>query len=229
VVMIFPGKGIGERMFPPALSRFVSGYYRKKGVKLLAGKKVSGLETRGEEVVLKISGGRNIVVDAVVAGLGIVPNVELAKAMKLKVEDGVVVDEFLQTSQPAIYAAGDVAAFFNPALKKRIRVEHEDNANTMGLQAGRNMAGKSEPYYHLPYFYSDLFELGYEAVGETDASLETFADWTKPNKKGVIYYLKNGRVRGVLLWNVWGKVDAARGLIAQKEKFTRRELKGRIK
>src|SRR6202042_1124701 len=111
-----------------------------------------------------------------------------------------------------------------PALGKRMRVEHEDNANTMGGVAGRNMAGKPEPYYHLPYFYSDLFELGYEAVGETDARLDTFADWTKPNKKGVIYYLKNGRVRGVLLWNVWGKVDAARGLIAQKEKFTRREL-----
>jgi 3-phenylpropionate/trans-cinnamate dioxygenase ferredoxin reductase subunit len=229
VVMIFPGKGIGERMFPPALSRFVSGYYLKKGVKLLAGKKVSGLEKRGEQVVLKIRGGRNIVVDAVVAGLGIEPNVELAKAMRLKVEDGVVVDEFLLTSQPDIYAAGDVAAFFNPALGKRMRVEHEDNANSMGQVAGRNMAGKPEPYYHLPYFYSDLFELGYEAVGETDARLETFADWVKPNKKGVVYYLKSGRVRGALLWNVFGKVDAARGLIAGKEKFSRGELKGRIR
>jgi hypothetical protein len=71
------------------------------------------------------------------------------------------------------------------------------------------------PYHHLPFFYSDLFELGYEAVGELDSRLEVFADWEKPFQKGILYYLKDGRVRGVLLWNVWGKVDAARQLIRE--------------
>jgi 3-phenylpropionate/trans-cinnamate dioxygenase ferredoxin reductase subunit len=74
------------------------------------------------------------------------------------------------------------------------------------------MAGKSEPYTHLPFFYSDLFDLGYEAVGEVDSRLKNFADWKRPNKEGVIYYLRNVRVRGVLLWNVWDQVDAARAL-----------------
>ena len=97
-------------------------------------------------------------------------------------------DEFLRTSHPDIHAAGDVAAFYNPALGKRIRVEHEDNANSMGRLAGRNMAGNSEPYDHLPFFYSDMFDLGYEAVGEVDSRLETFADWKRPNEEGVIYY-----------------------------------------
>jgi NADPH-dependent 2,4-dienoyl-CoA reductase/sulfur reductase-like enzyme len=165
----------------------------------------------------------------VVAGLGIEPNVELAQAASLKVENGIVVDELLRTSHPDIYAAGDVAAFHNPALGKRIRVEHEDNANTMGRLAGRNMAGQSEPYNHLPSFYSDMFELGYEAVGELDSRLETFADWKQPNKEGVIYYLQNGRVRGVLLWNVWGQVDAARELIAEPGPFRAENLKGRLK
>lgn len=229
VVMIFPGKTIGDRVFPRGLSQFVSSYYKKKGVKLVAGKKVSGLTKRDNQLVLKIKGSREIIVDNVVAGLGIIPSVKLAQAAKLKVKDGIEVDEFLRTSQPDIYAAGDVASFYNPALGKRLRVEHEDNANTMGLAVGRNMAGKSEPYYHLPYFYSDLFDLGYEAVGETDARLETFADWKKPNQEGVIYYLKNGRVRGVLLWNVWGQVDAARGLIAQPGPFTSKNLKGLLK
>jgi len=162
-------------------------------------------------------------------GLGIEPNDKLAQAAGLKVENGIVVDEFLRTSHPDIYAAGDVARFFNPALEKSIRVEHEDNANTMGRLAGLNMAGKSEPYHHLPFFYSDMFELGYEAVGELDSRLETFADWKQPNKEGVIYYLHNGRVRGVLLWNVWGQVDAARALIAEPGPFRAEDLKGRLK
>jgi NADPH-dependent 2,4-dienoyl-CoA reductase/sulfur reductase-like enzyme len=129
---------------------------------------------------------------------------------------------------PAIYAAGDVASFHNPALGKRIRVEHEDNANSMGKVAGRNMAGKREAYDHLPFFYSDLFDLGYEAVGELDAQLKIFADWKRENEEGVVYYLKDGRVRGVLLWNVWDQVPAARELIAEPGPFSRENLKGRL-
>jgi 3-phenylpropionate/trans-cinnamate dioxygenase ferredoxin reductase subunit len=229
VTMLFPGKTIGERIFPAGLAQFVSEYYRQKSVALWAGEKVSGLEVREKQHALKTVSGREIVVDGVVAGVGIEPNVELARAIGLKIENGIVVDEFLRTSLPDIYAAGDVAAFENPALGKRLRVEHEDNANTMGKCAGHNLAGKAEPYRYLPFFYSDVFELGYEAVGETDARLETFEDWKEINKEGVIYYLLNGRVRGVLLWNVWGQVEAARELIAATGPFNAANLKGRLK
>jgi NADPH-dependent 2,4-dienoyl-CoA reductase/sulfur reductase-like enzyme len=131
----------------------------------------------------------------------------------------------LQTSHSDFYAAGDVADFYSPALGNYTRVEHEDNANTMGRLAGKNMAGKSEPYHHLPFFYSDLFDLGYEAVGELDARLQTVADWKQPFREGVIYYQKHGVVRGVLLWNVWGQVDAARELIAKKTALQASQLK----
>jgi 3-phenylpropionate/trans-cinnamate dioxygenase ferredoxin reductase subunit len=228
VVMIFPGKDIGDRLFPRALAEFVSSFYRNKGVELLAGEKIIGLEVRGNQRVLKTSTDREIVADCVVAGVGIEPNVELAQSLGLKIENGIVVDEFLRTSHPDIHAAGDVAAFYNPALEKRIRVEHEDNANSMGRLAGRNMAGKSEPYDHLPFFYSDMFDLGYEAVGEVDSRLETFADWKRPNEEGVIYYLEGGRVRGVLLWNVWEQVEAARQLIAEPGPFKVEDLEGRL-
>ena len=229
VTMLFPGKTICGRIFPDALAKFVTEFYQRKGVKIMAGAKVSGLEKRDGKMVLRTADGKEVVADGVVAGLGIVPNVELAKAAGLKVDDGIVVDEWLRTSDPDIYAAGDAAAFYNPALDKRIRVEHEDNANTMGSLAGRNMAGIGKPYEHLPFFYSDLFELGYEAVGELDASGETFADWKKPNREGVVYYLKNQRVRGVLLWNVWSKVETARKLIADPGPFRAKDLKGRIR
>jgi 3-phenylpropionate/trans-cinnamate dioxygenase ferredoxin reductase component len=98
----------------------------------------------------------------------------------------------------------------------------------MGKTAGRNMAGHPEPYRHLPFFYSDLFELGYEAVGVLDASLDIVQDWKQQFRKGVIYYLKDDRVRGVLLWNTWGQVDAARALIDSRQTFDAASLKGRI-
>ena len=109
-----------------------------------------------------------------------------------------------------------------------MRVEHEDNALTMGRAAGRAMAGDTTAYTHLPFFYSDLFDLGYEAVGELDARLELVADWKKPFREGVLYYLRDGRVRGVLLWNVWEQVDAARRLIAEPGPFDPDNLRGRL-
>jgi NADPH-dependent 2,4-dienoyl-CoA reductase/sulfur reductase-like enzyme len=228
VVMTFPGQDIGDRIFPRELAQFVSQYYRQKGIKLLAGEKITGAKKSGGQCVLTTTSGHAIVADGIVAGIGIEPNVEMARFADLKVEDGIVVDEFLRAGWSDVFAAGDLAAFYSVELGKYIRVEHEDNANTMGRLAGQNMAGKSNPYRHLPSFYSDLFDLGYEAVGELDARLETYADWKVPNREGVVYYLQNGRVRGVLLWNVWGKVEAARQLIAEHGCFGPGNLKGRI-
>jgi 3-phenylpropionate/trans-cinnamate dioxygenase ferredoxin reductase subunit len=228
VVMAFPEEGIGARIFPADLAHFLNDFYRQKGVEVLAGELISGLEARGDRIALKTKSAQEILVDGVVAGIGIQPNIELARAAGLAVENGIVVDEFLRTSHRDIYAAGDVAAFYNPALETRLRVEHEDNANTMGQMAGRNMAGDSTPYDHLPFFYSDMFDLGYEAVGEMSPELEVVADWKDPYREGVVYYLREGRVRGVLLWNVWGQVDAARSLIAEPGPFRLEDLKGRL-
>jgi NADPH-dependent 2,4-dienoyl-CoA reductase/sulfur reductase-like enzyme len=157
----------------------------------------------------------SMVVDGVVAGVGTRPVIELAQTGHIETGDGIIVDEFLRTNHPDIYAAGDVASVWVPALGERRRVEHEDNARTMGRYAGRAMAGHPEPYHHLPFFYSDLFDLGYEAVGDLDPRLETVAHWVEPYREGIVYYLRDDRVRGVLLWNVWGQVDTARALIGQ--------------
>ncbi|MGH7986322.1 MAG: NAD(P)/FAD-dependent oxidoreductase [Candidatus Binataceae bacterium] len=224
VTMVFPEDGICARLFPSDLAKFVTDFYRQKGVDVLQGKSVNGVEAEKNRMRVHITDARPIDVDGVVAGLGIVPNLQLITDTGLEVSDGIAVDEFLRTSQADIYAAGDVAAFRNPALGKRIRVEHEDNANTMGRIAGRNMAGASDHYDHLPSFYSDMFELGYEAVGELDARLQTVSKWKEPFREGIVYYLREGRIRGVLLWNVWEKVDDARAAIAQARSFTTAEL-----
>ena len=145
------------------------------------------------------------------------------------VDNGIHVNAFLKSNIEEIYSAGDVANFYNPILNKRIRIEHADNANKMGKAAGLSMAGKGEPYNYLPFFYSDLFELGYEAIGELNSSYQIYSDWKNPYRKGVIYYINEGKVRGVLLWDVWGKINDARELIAAKEKIVNPEdLKDRI-
>jgi NADPH-dependent 2,4-dienoyl-CoA reductase/sulfur reductase-like enzyme len=207
VTMIFPEDGICARAFPADLSAFVTDYYRQKGVAVRAKESVKSLD--------------GLQADAIVAGIGIVPSTDLAKQAGLAVSDGIDVSPSLQTSDPDIYAAGDVANFPNPALGKRIRVEHEDNANSMGAAAGRSMAGAKVSYDHLPFFYSDLFDLGYEAVGEIDARHRTEADWKTQFREGVVYYLDGGNVRGVLLWNTWGKIDEARSLIGTTKRLPR--------
>ncbi|CAI8811869.1 NAD(P)/FAD-dependent oxidoreductase [Methylococcus capsulatus] len=230
VVMIFPEACIGARVFPGNLCRFLDGYYRDQGVELLSGRTVTGLVREGDGLRLALgeTGEEVLVVDGVVAGIGIEPETRLAEAAGLPVEGGIVVNDFLQAGHPDVYAAGDAASFFSPVLGRRMHVEHEDNARTMGRLAGRNMAGEASPYRHLPYFYSDLFDLGYEAVGELDSRLETVEDWSEPYHKGVVYYLDQGRVRGVLLWNVWDRVEAARALIGEPGPWGAGDLAGRL-
>lgn len=228
VTMVFPDAAIGSRVYPPDLAHFLVEYFREKGVEVLPEDAVTAARKAAGRWTLATQAGRQLDADGVVAGLGITPNTALAEAAGLKTQNGIEVDAFLRTADPNVYAAGDVASFHSPALGKRIRVEHEDNANVMGRLAGRNMAGANDAYDHLPAFYSDLFELGYEAVGEVDAHLETLQDWKTPFREGVVYYLREGRVRGVLLWNVWGQVDAARALIAAPGPFTRQLLLGRL-
>jgi NADPH-dependent 2,4-dienoyl-CoA reductase/sulfur reductase-like enzyme len=234
VTMIFPETGIGAQVYPKDVSQYLTEFYRQKGIRLVTSENVGDISRQGEQVMMKTSQGSQISVDGVVAGIGIRLNTALAQEAGLQVDkDGIVVDGYLRSSVEHIFSAGDASSFYSSFLNRRMHVEHEDNANTMGELAGSNMAGdlsfkELAPYNHLPYFYSDLFEIGYEAVGELDARYETVADWKEPYKEGVIYYINDSRVRGVLLWNVWSKIPAARALIAEPGPFKRDDLIGKI-
>jgi 3-phenylpropionate/trans-cinnamate dioxygenase ferredoxin reductase subunit len=227
VTMIFPSAWLVSRIFPESLGRFLTEQYRAKGVEVLAGEKPVAIRRDGSGYVTQAGGGRDIRTDLIVAGIGITPNVSLAQSAGLAVGNGVIVNEFLQSSVPDIYAAGDIALFPEAGFGQR-RLEHWDNAVNQGKHAGRNMAGAGEPFTYVPFFFSDLFEFGYEAVGDLDSRLETFADWQEENKTGVVYYLKDARVRGAMMCNVWGQVDAARALIQKNEPVTRGALRGAI-
>ncbi len=224
VTMIFPEDAIGARVYPPELARFVTSYYEGKGVRVLTGCGVAAVERRGLRTLVRTTAGEEFEADVVVAGLGVEPDVALAEAAGIACENGILVDAGLRTSAPDIWAAGDVARFESAALGEMVRVEHEDNALTMGRAAGRSMAGEPVRWTHLPFFYSDLFDLGYEAVGKLDARLETVTSWKTANREGVVYYLDEGRVVGVLLWGIFGQVDAARGLIERHASMSREDL-----
>ena len=224
VTMIFPELALGARAYPADLAAALTRTFEGRGVRLLMGQAVDAIDEAGGRLVVRTAAGRAVEADAVVAGLGIRPDTALAEAAGLRCGDGIEVDAYLGTSAPGVWAAGDVARFPCAALGERLRVEHEDAALTMGRTAGRNMAGLEEPYDHLPFFYSDLFDLGYEAVGRLDARLETVASWNTPFREGVVYYLEGDRVRGVLLWGIFGQVEAARRLVRGEVPLRREAL-----
>lgn len=227
VTLLFPEEAIGARLFPRDLALHLNAYYADREVEVRPGELLTGLSA-GEGGYTLRTGRGDLRADLVVAGLGVVPDERLAAEAGLAVDNGILVDESLRTNDPAVFAAGDVARFWNPALGLRMRVEHEDNANRMGREAGLAMAGASVQYHHLPFFYSDLFDLGYEAVGVLDARFETVADWKRPFERGIVYYLSEGRVRGVLAWGAFGKMDEARALIAEAGPHDAASLRGKI-
>jgi len=228
VSMVFPEPYLVSRVFPEPLGRAIQKNYVDRGVRILDGDRPASIARSGERFTVRTERGVELETDIVVVGIGIAPELKLATQAHLKTGNGIVVTETLQSSDPNIYAAGDNAFFPYRALGKSMRVEHWDNAINQGKWAGRNMAGANEPYDYMPFFFSDLFEFGYEAVGEVDASLETYADWQEKYRTGVIYFRAADVVRGVMLCNVREKVDAARVLIRKREKRTRESLRGAI-
>lgn len=232
VNIIFPENWLNQRIFPAEVSAHLHDVFNQHGINILSGISVAGIEEKsGKKIVnIKRADGEilDLSADGVIAGLGVIPNTILAEQSNLPTGNGITVDSTFRTAHPDIYAAGDVANFPDTFLFKNRRVEHEDHANASGVLAGKNMAGANESYAYLPYFYSDLFDIGYEAVGELDSSLEVTLDWVEPFKKGVFYYQRNGTVVGVLLWNTWGKLDQARSIISENKVSNKSELIGRI-
>lgn len=229
-------------ILPPSVTRRIAAAMESHGICLTTGVEVRGGEVEGSEgpVRLDLSSGDQRRYDLVVAGLGVEPATGPLVEAGLTADDdgGLVVDEYLRTSHPAVWAAGDVAVYPDRILG-RSRIEHVDHAQESGRAAGRSMAGADEPYTHTPYFYSVLFDDFFEAVGTLDPTLDLVEDWhgeQEPTDRGVVYYgtlapASDGGdaldVHGVLLWNVEEAKDAARAVIAAGPVAVR-ALRGRI-
>jgi NADPH-dependent 2,4-dienoyl-CoA reductase/sulfur reductase-like enzyme len=216
VTLVFPENVLLERIFPRELAQTIQVEYRRRGVKVIPDDvPLAFVRDHENHMSVRTRNGKELIADQVVVGAGIEPRVKLAQEAGLGVWDGVLVNEYLQTSDADIYAAGDIAFFPYKLLNRGARLEHWDNAIQQGKLAGRNMAGAVERYDDFPYFYSDLFDFGFEAVGEIDPKLEIFEDWTQRHRTGVVYYAQHGVIRGVMLCGIWNRVDWARDLILQ--------------
>ncbi len=226
VTIVFSGDTLTGDTLPAELADQVQQSFLDHGVNLKSGRKVTGGTASEANIVLALDDGTDLEADLVVLGLGVSPVVDLAEDAGLEVEDGVVVDEHLRTADERIWAAGDIAQYPDKVLG-RTRVEHVDNANVMGKTVGEIMAGADVSYDHTPFFYTDLYHLGYRAVGSLDASLETLIDWNEDRSAGVVYYLDGEAPVGVLLWNGYGSTDDATKVLADPP-ARREDLLGRI-
>jgi len=166
---------------------------------------------RVREVAL--STGEVLRADTVVAGIGVTPNVELAREAGLEVDDGVVTDASLRTADPAIWAAGDVARSFNLLLGRHIRVEHWANARNGGPAAARAMLGERVVYDRVPYFYSDQFELGMEFSGDITGHDEIVYRGSVEDLEFIAFWLRHGTVVAAMNVNVWEVVADLQALI----------------
>lgn len=228
VTMLFPGSYILERIFPESLAKAIQNDYLQRKVEVLAGDAPTRIGKQKKQFLTTTREGREIVSDILIAGIGILPDVELAEMAGLQIINGIAVDEYLRSSDEHIFAGGDNTNFPYAALGKRTRIEHWDNAIAQGYHAGRNMAGASEPFTYMPYFFSDLFDFGFEAVGEIDSGHQVYMDWQVENRKGIIWYLKDGIARGLMMCNVWDKVETAREWIRKGTVVRQQDLAGAL-
>jgi 3-phenylpropionate/trans-cinnamate dioxygenase ferredoxin reductase subunit len=198
------------------LGREVATVYRdlhvEQGVRLVRGRVAAIAGDRAAEAV-ELTDGMRLEGDLVVVGIGAGPRIELALAAGLEVDDGIRVDEQLQSSHPGIFAAGDVAAAWHPRLATRLRVEHRDNAKRQGRAAARNMLGIAEAYTRLPFFYSDQYDLGMEYRGYAPEWDQVVLRGDVERRTFLAFWLANGRVLAAMNANIWDMGDELTHLV----------------
>jgi NADPH-dependent 2,4-dienoyl-CoA reductase/sulfur reductase-like enzyme len=180
---------VWSRVFTRAMSEFFERYYLSRGVKLLKNESVVSLQG-GDRIDVLLSSGRKISCDMVVAGVGAAPVTELFANSGLAIENGIAVNEYLETNQPRISAAGDVANYVDKLFDKRRRVEHWDNAVSQGQHWASIISGERRPFLHVPYFFSDVFDLSYELWGDSEGATRTIARGDLSSSSFSIWWLK---------------------------------------
>jgi 3-phenylpropionate/trans-cinnamate dioxygenase ferredoxin reductase subunit len=204
------------RILGSRMSSVFSGLHRDNGVDLRCGVGISELTgTSGHVTGVRLSDGTLVEADLVLVGVGISPETGLAETAGLEVGNGITVDEHLRTSDPAVFAAGDVADAYHPLLGHRLRVEHWANARRQGAVAARSMLGQDAAYARLPYFFSDQFDLGMEYTGYVDPSSveDVVVRGDLPGRRFVAFWLVDGQVRAGMSVNVWDATQAVEQLI----------------
>ena len=201
--------------------RWIAGYFRDKGVDVMTETQVSAFVGRDNAVEAVRTSRGELPADLVAVGVGIAPNVELAQEAGLKVDRGIVVDEYLQTDSEGVYAAGDVARFYSPIFERHLRVEHYDVAAKQGMTAGANMAGERRTFADLPFFFSFMFDLKINAYGDLGKKTKIVSRGSVGAEKGFFQlYFDDGVLNGFLSVNrPFQEVNELKRVILSRRSF----------
>jgi NADPH-dependent 2,4-dienoyl-CoA reductase/sulfur reductase-like enzyme len=195
--MIFPAERVWKNFFTPEMSGFFQKYYADRGVRIITGAKIDKFSDRS----LSLSTGSKVEADLIAVGIGVTPVTELAESAGIQIQNGVVVNEFLETGSAGVYAAGDVANYQDVVFAKRRRVEHWDNAVKQGQYLARCLSGEPEPFRNVPYFFSDVFDLSYEFWGDTAGAERTEYRGDVNSASFSVWWFKGGKVVAAFAMN----------------------------
>ncbi|MEE8084384.1 MAG: FAD-dependent oxidoreductase [Alphaproteobacteria bacterium] len=212
------------RVADPAVGALVADLHRSKGVHIMTGTSVERIDGNGRVAELVCTDGETIAADVVVVGIGIVPNQEIAGDAGLDVGNGITVDEYGLTSDPDIFAAGDVAYHFNPILGRHLRLESWANAQNSGIAVARNMVTEPVPYAELPWFWSDQFDLNLQIVGAPERWERLVTRGDPASGRGVVFYMVGPRVVGATAFNQGREMRACRRLVESGKAVSDEEL-----
>jgi 3-phenylpropionate/trans-cinnamate dioxygenase ferredoxin reductase component len=201
VTMVLNEERVFKRLFTPEMSGFFEDYYSARNVKFARSAKVAELHGDGTVSAVVLVGGREIACDMVVAGIGVQPVTGVLAGSGIDVADGVTVNEYLETSRPDVYAAGDVANYQDVLFGKRRRVEHWDNAVSQGQYCARALMGERTPFQHVPYFFSDVFDLSYEYWGDSSGADEIIHRGDLSSNSFSVWWLEKKRLLAAFTMN----------------------------
>jgi 3-phenylpropionate/trans-cinnamate dioxygenase ferredoxin reductase subunit len=214
VVVVDPLPTPLQRVLGEEIGEVFGRLHDDHGVQLRLRTGVAELRGTGAVEQVVLSDGEVQAADLVVIGVGVTPRVELAVAAGLKVDNGIVVDEHLESSVPGVYAAGDVASAWHPHYGRHLRVEHWANALNQGLAAGANAIGRTEPYTRLPYFFSDQYDLGLEYVGHGDPADAVVVRGSLADREFIAFWHRDGVVTAAMNVNIWDVVEDLKAIVA---------------
>ena len=201
ITLLFPGERVWQAFFTPQMSAAFQHYYEARGVKLVPEARVSGFAGDGRVSQVQLQDGRKLPAELVVAGIGVVPVVDLFQDTALRLENGIAVNEHLETEIAQVYAAGDVASYWDVLFRKRRRIEHWDNAVEQGKHLARLLMGQHLPFEHVPYFFSDVFDLSYEFWGDASEADHVVHRGDIDGMSFSVWWLRSGHLVAAFVLN----------------------------
>jgi 3-phenylpropionate/trans-cinnamate dioxygenase ferredoxin reductase subunit len=239
VTQVFMEPRIWEPQFTPEMSEFFEGYFRDKGVNFVPGELVAAFEGESGHVnAVVLESGKRLPAELVVAGIGVIPNTEIFANTPLIINNGILVNQYLETNVPDVFAAGDVARYHDVIFNSEQRFEHWDNAAAQGSHTARGMLGQRETFKHVPYFFSDIFDLSYEYWGNNTGAEAVVYRGDVNDGKFSTWWLKGGRLIAAFVMNrpdeerdlaeqlIMSKDQVSKGFLADEQHPIRKEIAG---